>query len=446
MSWEIFKQNMLRTLNNPDGLTDIDIIAEKWASEYDAAVKRGFDTINQVTLKRGNFDIMKQLFKFALLKGQSSTTPYDLVGELGKGVQAYWAGAQMNEFPIPLIPAPGAVQNVSVTSNLVTIPGNWIPAVSVPGISELLQPAPDTIEDIRQSYADLDFSQIDVDVNSPEVQAIINPNLAQLGEIILSNPDVSLSDDLARASLTQLDNVIAEKINIAQAEQAKAKEADSTIVSEPVTEEDEELTEEEKAALEKAEATLKDINTPKVTLLDSSGFKTLDELLRIAGALAKKLGKDDRVKYENLRVSYIAGVHGLCPQGTQAVVAALTGINSLGQITGNADWFSFKVPSTGGGRGSFAKVVNGKTYYHDKVKVGFKFTSDKSQWQIGDVIAQGYTTDSKKPYGHIQVWTGWVWMSDFKQGGVQVKNVDEDTIALWRLNENGKEAVKNRKT
>ena len=135
MSWEIFKQNMLRILNSPESLTDLDVVADKWAKEYDAAVKRGFDTINQVTLKRGNVEIMKQLFKLALLKGQSSTTPYDLVGEMGKGVIAYWSGAQMNEFPIPLIPAPGSIQNISVTTNLVASPGTWIPAASLPSLS-----------------------------------------------------------------------------------------------------------------------------------------------------------------------------------------------------------------------------------------------------------------------------------------------------------------------
>ena len=41
MSWEIFKQNMLRTLNSPESLTDLDVVADKWAKEYDAAVKRG---------------------------------------------------------------------------------------------------------------------------------------------------------------------------------------------------------------------------------------------------------------------------------------------------------------------------------------------------------------------------------------------------------------------
>lgn len=96
MSWEIFKQNMLRTLNNPAAIKDIDVVAEKWATEYDAAVKRGFDVINQVTLKKGNVSLMKQLFKLALQKGLTSKQPYDLVGEMGKGVIAYWSGATVD--------------------------------------------------------------------------------------------------------------------------------------------------------------------------------------------------------------------------------------------------------------------------------------------------------------------------------------------------------------
>lgn len=140
MSWEIFKQNMLRTLNSPESLTDLDVVADKWAKEYDAAIKRGFDTINQVTLKQGNVEIMKQLIKLALLKGQTSQNQYDLVGEMGKAVQAYWSGAIMNEFPIPLIPAPGSIQNVSVVTNLVTSPGTWAPAVRLPNTYPFPEP------------------------------------------------------------------------------------------------------------------------------------------------------------------------------------------------------------------------------------------------------------------------------------------------------------------
>jgi hypothetical protein len=411
MSWEIFKQNMLRTLNSPESLTDLDVVADKWAKEYDAAVKRGFDTINQVTLKQGNVEIMKQLIKLALLKGQTSQTPYDLVGEMGKAVQAYWSGAIMNEFPIPLIPAPGSIQNVSVVTNLVTSPGVWAPALSVPGLPIGVKP-PDTPADIVKIYENLDFSNIPVDVNSDVVQDIINPDLGEIGQLILNDPEISLTDDLGATALTQLDNVTAEILDNALEEQGQIQEE----------------TEEEKEEFEK---------------LESSGYKTLDELLKDAGSWARKLGKNARVKYENLRSGYISGVHGLCPQGTQAVVVALTGIQGLGTISGNADWFSFASKTTGGGRSSFAINVGGKTYYNDKVKVDKDFITNPAEWQIGDIVVMGYT--SEYPYGHIQVWTGWNWVSDFTQKAVQQRKVDFNTIALWRLNENGKEAVKSRK-
>ena len=408
MSWEIFKQNMLRTLNSPESLTDLDVVADKWAKEYDAAVKRGFDTINQVALKKGNVEIMKQLIKLALLKGQTSQTQYDLVGEMGKAVQAYWSGAIMNEFPIPLIPAPGSIQNVSVVTNLVTSPGVWTPAITLPGLPVGVNP-PDTPADITKIYENLDFSNVPVDVNSPEVQAIINPDLGQIGELILDDPEISLTDDLGVASLTQLDNVTAETIDDALYEQGQVEER----------------------------------NDEEAEKLESSGYKNLDELLKIAGNLAPKLGKNPRVKYENLRSGYVKGVHGLCPQGTQAVVVALTGIQGLGRISGNADWFSFKNPSTGGGRSSFAIPIGGKTYYNDKVQIDKEWLTNSSEWQIGDIVVMGYTDG--KPYGHIQVWTGFKWLSDFSQNAIQQRKVDFDTIALWRLNENGKEAVRNRK-
>ena len=44
MSWQVFKDNILRYANNPDAIQDIDTVAKVYATEYDAAVKRGFDT------------------------------------------------------------------------------------------------------------------------------------------------------------------------------------------------------------------------------------------------------------------------------------------------------------------------------------------------------------------------------------------------------------------
>ena len=125
------------------------------------------------------------------------------------------------------------------------------------------------------------------------------------------------------------------------------------------------------------------------------------------------------------------------------------------RINNSSDWFSFKNPSTGGGVSSFAKPIGGKVYYDDKKRIvvpknasgapdfSQSYIGKPAEWQIGDIIVMGYTNN--KPYGHIQVWTGWNWVSDFTQKGIQKNHVDADTIALWRLNETGKAAVQSQK-
>jgi LAS superfamily LD-carboxypeptidase LdcB len=140
MSWQTFKDNILQLSNSPESINDIDLVAKTYATEYDAAIKRGKDSLHQISLQRGNVEAMTELFKAALLKGQTSTSPYDLVGEMGKGVIAYWSGATMNNFPIPVIPATGATSNVSVTSNLVVNPGQWAPPVSSPAQARFNDP------------------------------------------------------------------------------------------------------------------------------------------------------------------------------------------------------------------------------------------------------------------------------------------------------------------
>jgi hypothetical protein len=392
MSWEIFKQNVLRMANNPNGIPDIDTVARTFAREYDAAVRRGFDTQNKTSIKRGNVEIMEQLFKLALQKGLSSREPYDLVGEMGKGVIAYWQGAILNEFPIPLIPAPGSTVNVGINSNIVTNPGVWSPTITPPPNQSFLN-----------VYDNLDWNKIPLDRNDTDVQEIISPNIIKINRKIIADNAI---DDLSKTAATQLDNVKAEIIDTAVYEQG--------LIS------------------------LDDTDTPI-----QSGYKNLDDLLKIAGKVAPKLGKSPRVRYENLKSGYIKGVHGLCPQGTQAVIVALTGVDGLGRISGNADWFSFKEPSTGGGRSTFATPIKGKVYYNDKIKVGNEYLNNPTQWQIGDVLANGYL--GSKPYGHIQVWTGFKWVSDFTQNRIQINKVDFTSIALWRLNEDGKVAVQSQK-
>ena len=176
---------------------------------------------------------------------------------------------------------------------------------------------------------------------------------------------------------------------------------------------------------------------------------SFDALIDLAGKCARELGKNARVNAGNMKKGYIKGVHGLCPQGTQAVAYALTGLKVVGAITGNADWFSWGPQTPSGGPSSFAKTG----YYREKEKVGkssgsawWKGTyidpANKKDWRVGDIIAMAYT--GGKSYGHIQIWTGHSWMSDFKQGdSIQKNNVNPDSVALWRLNEKGIAAVKN---
>lgn len=128
MSWALFKRNVLRKTNpNKNPSLDINQVATIWAEEYDACVKRGKDFINLESVQTGNLELMKTLFRVALLKGLA-TPPgvnFSLPNEFGNGVKAYWAGAQMRPFPLPLIPAPGSVQNLAVNSNVVINVGTW---------------------------------------------------------------------------------------------------------------------------------------------------------------------------------------------------------------------------------------------------------------------------------------------------------------------------------
>jgi len=164
---------------------------------------------------------------------------------------------------------------------------------------------------------------------------------------------------------------------------------------------------------------------------------SLDSLLDLAAKCARELGKDPQITAAQLKGSTSAH---LCPQGTLSVVYAMTGIKALGSISGDGDSFSFKSPPSR----QRSSMVTSPAYYNDKIKLGntkeevAKYWNDESKWQIGDIIAVGY---SGQKWGHIQVWTGVKWQSDFGQRGLGY-HPDWPTVALWRLNDAGVEAVK----
>ncbi|NBU82015.1 MAG: hypothetical protein EBS55_10250, partial [Flavobacteriaceae bacterium] len=127
MSWQIFKDNILRVSNNPDAINNIEIVADAYAKEYDAAIKRGMDSIHKTKVRNGNVEGMKQLFISALQKGLTSNGPYDLVGEMGEGVKVYWSTVILGNDIIPTLlpPVPNAIQNIAVIDNRATNVGVW---------------------------------------------------------------------------------------------------------------------------------------------------------------------------------------------------------------------------------------------------------------------------------------------------------------------------------
>lgn len=403
MSYNIFKQNMLTYMRNQPNIAFKEQFAKKITQEYDALVKRGFDSINGISLIKGNTEVMERVMGGVLNTAlQQSSGEHAIITNMGKAFRAYWTITTMNSFPppTPSITPAGIFIHIVQISNFATSPGTWNPS------DITLETPPNDLNLDFNVYDKLDWSKIPLDKNSVEVQEIINPNINTINQKIRTD---GARTDLEKSVSTQLNTLISEIIDNALIDQGLV----------PITD--------------------TDTNT-------KSGYSTLDKLLRIAGKLAPKLGKNLRVRYENLKSGYINGVHGLCPQGTQCVVAALTGIEQLGRISGHADWFSFKNPGTdtnGPDKSTFVKPIGGITYYNNKVRVGNDYINNPSQWQVGDVIAMGYTGGKK--YGHIQVWTGWAWVSDFTQRQIQKSKVDLTTIALWRLNQNGLDAVKSQR-
>jgi hypothetical protein len=432
MSWQTFKNNILQYANSPESLQDIDTVARIWATEYDAAIKRGGDVTNRIAIKQGDVESMTRLFKSALERGLTSKAPYDLVGEMGKGVIAYWQKATLNNLPVPIIPAPGTIANISITTAPVTNSGKWTPAVSIPNVKEPTE---------EELYEKLDFEKAGIDKNDPKVKKIIKFDVAEFEEEVARIPPPSefesdtfpthYTEDTifedSELAAGQLDATTAETLNEALEEQK--------IV--PPGPEPEEI---------------------------KSGYETIQELLTVAGQWARTLKKNARVKYSNLISGYKKGVHGLCAAGVKSVVCAMLGLKELGIPSNpnegvNANDFSFKSGATG----NFAKSIGGKKYYNGKIKIEIPFkeitnkkgqrvkvpnylacyVGDSTQWRVGDILALDYSEASGRPYGHIQIYTGFSWQSDYKQNGVNGLSIaNPETFALWRLNDNGAAQLK----
>ena len=133
MSFQVFKTNMSLWMQSPDKLAtgnaeSYEDFATKLTEEYDLAVRRGFQTINLVRISKGNTELMKSLIIVACLKSLSvQSGRHTFVDDIGKAVVGYWTGARLQSGLPPLIPAIGAIRNISTVYAFCTSPGTWSP-------------------------------------------------------------------------------------------------------------------------------------------------------------------------------------------------------------------------------------------------------------------------------------------------------------------------------
>jgi hypothetical protein len=103
MSYDIFKQNMLAFMLNQPNITAKEQFAKKMVEEYDALIKRGFDSMNGITLQQGNTELMEQVLNGVLETAfQQSSGEHAIITNMGKAFQAYWTpqvgfGRQLEE-------------------------------------------------------------------------------------------------------------------------------------------------------------------------------------------------------------------------------------------------------------------------------------------------------------------------------------------------------------
>jgi len=125
MSWSLFKQNIKNVEDHPENIKSVNQIAHLYATEYDAAIKRGGDLVNHIPIMTGNVGALESMMLLALNSGLNSQGTYNLVHQMGPGIILYWTGATMMTAPVPITPAIGAIVNTACTAGICNNPGQW---------------------------------------------------------------------------------------------------------------------------------------------------------------------------------------------------------------------------------------------------------------------------------------------------------------------------------
>jgi hypothetical protein len=131
MSWATFKSTLLTQMQSGMFGNNMDAFAKAFTMAYDMSVKTGGDSISRIPMIKGNTTLMEQNLKLFLNQTQKSDS-LTLLDVIGPAIISYWGGGMMANFPPPLIPAPGALQNIVTVQGMVISPGVWNPIVVQP--------------------------------------------------------------------------------------------------------------------------------------------------------------------------------------------------------------------------------------------------------------------------------------------------------------------------
>lgn len=157
MSWGLFKIGMKSRMQFSD-FKSVEDFADLFVNQYDLCIKRGRDNVTLNSVIKGNTELMKSTLINVLYSNTQKTTNesyFTNISDIGKAVIVYWTGVELGKIP-PLIPAPGTIANVSVTSNSVINPGKW-PVQITPVIAST---TPDMFLNTFVMYASLHLQSI----------------------------------------------------------------------------------------------------------------------------------------------------------------------------------------------------------------------------------------------------------------------------------------------
>lgn len=122
-AWANFKQTLKLQMESLTYGDDLSGFSKAFTNAYDVAIKQGGDTLNQIPMIVGNTALMESVLLTSLIEIQLSKNK-TLLDVVGRSVVAYWSAQSLLQGIPPLIPAIGAVANITNNQSIVLNPGS----------------------------------------------------------------------------------------------------------------------------------------------------------------------------------------------------------------------------------------------------------------------------------------------------------------------------------